>query len=209
MAHRNRWFTWVYLWIAWWFSMAMLNNQRVVEPSLQLGSMLRVNKRYQFRAYPEATSQSLWTWKALENRRVAFSLCLSVWCVHVLEFWTTFIWPTLKLSWFGTAHCLVRNMRELNSREREAREAGGLELHFFNPNFVQKGQSEKLLAMFTRNVHSACPMSAATDELQDWCASRFIWCESEVPGPLCTHPGFGEDLPDPLQLWRAEISTGL
>ena len=24
MAHRNRWFTWVYLLIAWWFSMAML-----------------------------------------------------------------------------------------------------------------------------------------------------------------------------------------
>ena len=27
MAHRNRWFTYVYLLIAWWLSMAMLNNQ--------------------------------------------------------------------------------------------------------------------------------------------------------------------------------------
>ena len=38
MAHRNRWFTWVYLLIAWWFSMAMLNNQKVhiVELSLAL-----------------------------------------------------------------------------------------------------------------------------------------------------------------------------
>ena len=31
MAHRNRWFTWVYLLIAWWFSMAMLNNQMYVK----------------------------------------------------------------------------------------------------------------------------------------------------------------------------------
>ena len=29
MAHRNRWFTVYLLLIAWWFSMAMLNNQRV------------------------------------------------------------------------------------------------------------------------------------------------------------------------------------
>jgi len=66
-----------------------------------------------------------------------------------------------------------RNMREHDLRKKEAQDAGH-EWYAFNPNCMKRGQAEALLAMFSRNVHSACPMSAATDELQDWRASRFI-----------------------------------
>ena len=64
---------------------------------------------------------------------------------------------------------------------------------------MKRGQAEALLAMFSRNVHSACPMSAATDELQDWRASRFIWCESEVWGALRENQIVTEDNLDSLQ----------
>ena len=59
-------------------------------------------------------------WAGGDHRVLSGSkvLCLhsDIWCcafqcgVYMFwnsEFWTTFIWPTLKLSWFGTAPCLI------------------------------------------------------------------------------------------------------
>jgi hypothetical protein len=67
MAHRNRWFPWVYLAIKWWFSMAMLNNQRVYSCFLAYAS-----------SYPRCFMVMVWPAGLLASPCVSlkFPLCL-------------------------------------------------------------------------------------------------------------------------------------